>query len=102
MTVSLPIQGIHTDLVTVRRNSDMFRPSLLLSVIIGLVGFFLSVGQTSAQAGKVDQAAKALEPQLKIGGLLWDAHEVTVGSLKRFVKATGFQSQAEREGGLHL
>ena len=99
MTVSLPIQGIRTDLATVRRNSDMFRPSLLLSVIIGLVGFFLSVGQTSAQAGKVDQAAKALEPQLKIGGLLWDAHEVTVGSLKRFVKATGFQSQAEREGG---
>lgn len=35
----------------------------------------------------------------KIHGREWDLHEVTVGQVKTFAQATGFVSQAEREGG---
>jgi formylglycine-generating enzyme required for sulfatase activity len=37
--------------------------------------------------------------QLKVHGLLWDAHEVTVAQVKRFAQSTGFVSRAEKEGG---
>ncbi|MDN5252221.1 SUMF1/EgtB/PvdO family nonheme iron enzyme [Betaproteobacteria bacterium LSUCC0117] len=38
-------------------------------------------------------------PQQRIGNLLWDAHEVTVGQVQAYATATGFVSQAERAGG---
>lgn len=38
-------------------------------------------------------------PLVRVGGLLWDQHEMTIGEVKRFAKATGFVSQAEKNGG---
>ena len=40
--------------------------------------------------------------QLKVHGLLWDAHEVTVAQVKRFAQSTGFISRAEKEGGGYI
>jgi formylglycine-generating enzyme required for sulfatase activity len=40
--------------------------------------------------------------QLKVHGLLWDAHEVTVAQVKRFAQSTGFVSRAEKEGGGYI
>jgi formylglycine-generating enzyme required for sulfatase activity len=37
-------------------------------------------------------------PELKIHGLIWDAHEMTIGEVKRFAQKTGFISQAEKDG----
>ena len=38
-------------------------------------------------------------PQRWVHGLWWDAHEVTIGQVRAIAKATGFVSQAERDGG---
>lgn len=38
-------------------------------------------------------------PTVRIGNLSWDQHEMTIGEVKRFAKATGFVSQAEKNGG---
>jgi sulfatase modifying factor 1 len=45
------------------------------------------------------QANLPIGAQLKVHGLLWDAHEVTVAQVKRFAQKTGFVSRAEKEGG---
>lgn len=44
-------------------------------------------------------AGATVAPELTIHGLRWDAHEVTIGQVKRMAQATGFVSQAERDGG---
>jgi formylglycine-generating enzyme required for sulfatase activity len=44
-------------------------------------------------------SAQSLGQQSVIHGLLWDLHEVSIDQVHRFAKATGFVSQAEREGG---
>ncbi|MDP4829295.1 MAG: SUMF1/EgtB/PvdO family nonheme iron enzyme [Burkholderiaceae bacterium] len=77
----------------------MFRSTLLLFALVCLIGFLSSAGQANAQVSPTEQPAKALERQVPVGQLLWDAHEVSVGSLRRYARATGFLSQAEREAG---
>ncbi len=47
-------------------------------------------------------AQGALEPQQAVGSLLFDLHEVSVGTVRRFAQATGFVSRAEREGGGYI
>ena len=47
-------------------------------------------------------AQGALEPQQAVGALLFDLHEVSVGTVRRFAQATGFVSRAEREGGGYI
>ena len=46
-----------------------------------------------------NQIKTAIGAQIKINGLLWDAHEVTVGQVKQFAQQTAFISRAEKEGG---
>jgi sulfatase modifying factor 1 len=38
-------------------------------------------------------------PTVRVHGLDWDVHEVTIGQVKAFAQATGFVSRAEKEGG---
>jgi len=38
-------------------------------------------------------------PQRLVHGLRWDAHEVTVGQVMAYAQASGFVSQAEKDGG---
>jgi formylglycine-generating enzyme required for sulfatase activity len=45
------------------------------------------------------QSAKSNIPAVEIKGILWDQHEMTIGEVKRFASATGFQSAAEKAGG---
>lgn len=47
-------------------------------------------------------AQGALEPQQAVGPLLFDLHEVSVGTVRRFAQAAGFVSRAEREGGGYI
>lgn len=43
--------------------------------------------------------AQTLGQQAQVHGLHWDVHEMTVGQVRQFARATGFRSRAEREGG---
>jgi len=45
------------------------------------------------------QSAKSNIPAVEIKGILWDQYEMTIGEVKRFASATGFQSAAEKAGG---
>jgi sulfatase modifying factor 1 len=88
------------------QNSDMFRSTLVLVGLIYFLGIVVVPSQVRAQTSGsggplavVGQPTKALEKQIQVGVLLWDAHEVTVGSLRRYAQATGFVSRAEKEGG---
>lgn len=45
------------------------------------------------------QSVQSNIPSLNINGVLWDQHEMTIGEVKRFVNAAGFQSSAEKAGG---
>ena len=38
-------------------------------------------------------------PIVRISGLQWDQHEMTIGEVKRFASQAGFVSQAEKNGG---
>ena len=45
------------------------------------------------------QPTKSTIPSLEVHGILWDQHEMTIGEVKRYATATGFQSAAEKAGG---
>ncbi len=45
------------------------------------------------------QPLKSTIPNLEVHGILWDQHEMTIGEVKRYAAATGFQSAAEKAGG---
>lgn len=45
------------------------------------------------------QPVKSTIPSLEVYGILWDQHEMTIGEVKRYAAATGFQSAAEKAGG---
>ncbi len=79
-----------------RRYSDTIGCCLSFFLFSGI----LLLAQGDSLAAKGSQASQGpLEPQLAVGGLLFDAHEVSVGTLRRFAQATGYVSRAEREGG---
>jgi sulfatase modifying factor 1 len=56
--------------------------------------FFLLFGLCSSVAH-----AQTLGQQIKVHGLLWDMHEMSVAQVRQFANATGFVSLAEQEGG---
>ena len=67
-------------------------------LLVNLFGLCLGPSVTvSAQAQT--QANLPIGTQLKVHGLLWDAHEVSVAQVKRYAQSTGFVSRAEKEGG---
>ena len=68
--------------------------------ITALIGLGLSFC-LSSQA-QTPSSTPLIGTQLKIHGLLWDAHEVTVAQVKRFAQSTGFVSRAEKEGGGYI
>jgi len=77
---------------------SMSRISLLVNLFglcLGLSVAVLAQAQTQTQAPSNLPIGK----QLKVHGLMWDAHEVTVGQVKRYAQSTGFVSRAEKEGG---
>jgi len=69
----------------------------LMSLAVALLLFGTPAPQLAASP-----AQGALEPQQAVGPLLFDAHEVSVGTVRRFAQATGFVSRAEREGGGYI
>ena len=71
----------------------------LASVTLATGLFLSSQLNPSDQSQSRDQVRQAIEQQTRIGKLLWEQHEVTVGSVRRYTQGTGFVSQAEKEGG---
>jgi len=65
-----------------------------------LIGLGLLFG-LSSQA-QTAPPTPSIGTQLKVHGLLWDAHEVTVAQVKRFAQSTGFISRAEKEVGGYI
>ena len=57
----------------------------------------LSIGQVGCVSAQA--LAKGLAPQVRVHGLMWDAHEVSVGQVRQFAQQTGFVSQAEKDRG---
>ncbi|MCX7261657.1 MAG: hypothetical protein NTX67_02495 [Burkholderiales bacterium] len=75
-------------------------PSCIIRVPLLLNLFGLCLGlSVAASALAQAQANLPIGTQLKVHGLMWDAHEVTIGQVKAFANATGFVSEAERAGG---
>ena len=74
MTFLFLDKGTFAVLATAHQNSDMFRSTLLLFALVCLIGFLSSAGQANAQVSPTEQPAKALERQVPVGQLLWDAH----------------------------
>ena len=58
-----------------------------------------ATAQTQAKTQAQILSTPPLGAQLQVHGLLWDAHEVSVGQVKRFAQRTGFVSRAEQEDG---
>ena len=44
------------------------------------------------------QSVKSTIPSLEVHGVLWDQYEMTIGEVKRYAAATGFQTQLIRLG----
>jgi len=65
----------------------------LTSILFGIALYFmlLPITVTSAPASTI--------PVVKIGNLSWDQTEMTIADVKTFADATGFVSQAEKNGG---
>ena len=67
--------------------------------IAALAGLGLAFAAGVAQAQTPPPSPSPSPPQLLVHGLLWDAHEVTVGQVRALAQASGFVSRAERDGG---
>lgn len=94
--------------------------SLLFSVITLGSSLLLALGQSalatttptmpalgggaaaSGSVSSVDSGPVRVGDQRRVGGLIWDAHEFTVGQFKAFVAATKTVTRAEREGGGYI
>jgi formylglycine-generating enzyme len=69
-----------------------------LRLIVCLLCLPLSLAAVSP-AVSAAAGPPAIGQVAQVHGLEWDIHEMTVGQVKQFAKATGFISRAEREGG---
>lgn len=74
---------------TIKTNTYQ-RTSLIASSIFLGLGLLFSQPTMSREPSKI--------PEVSIGGIFWDIHEMTIGEVKRFAQATGFISQAEKDG----
>ncbi|MBU3725698.1 MAG: formylglycine-generating enzyme family protein [Burkholderiaceae bacterium] len=62
-------------------------------------GLFLWLSLSVGICGGATAETRSVGAISQIHGLQWDIHEITIGQVKQMSKATGFVSQAEREGG---
>ena len=81
-------------------SSNFKMPSCIsrISLLLNLFGICLGFSVTASALAQT-QANLPIGTQLKVHGLLWDAHEVSVAQVKRYAQSTGFVSRAEKEGG---
>lgn len=70
-------------------------PSLAIRALIFLA---TSLGSIESSSALAQSKLHSEVPQIKIGNILWDRHEMTIGEVKRYAKATQFISDAERAG----
>ena len=66
--------------------------------LVGLCSTPLSAQSTGSTAASAGQKA-AIGSSVRVHGLQWDLHEMTIGQVRQMAKATGFVSRAEKEGG---
>jgi formylglycine-generating enzyme required for sulfatase activity len=75
-------------------NKSSFFKNSFHGVLFWALGLALSLPAQSQP-----QSVLSIGAQIRVHGMLWDAHEVTVAQVKRYAQQTGFISQAEKEGG---
>ncbi|NBT35276.1 MAG: formylglycine-generating enzyme family protein [Betaproteobacteria bacterium] len=65
------------------------------------IGVFLISGLLRLHAAPPVQGVDGVLPgeRVRVGALLWDAHEFTVGQFREVVRASGLRTRAEQEGG---
>lgn len=67
---------------------------IIFGLALSIVALYFMLRPSSTSAGPI-----ATVPGISIGNLVWDQTEMTIADLKGFASATGFVSQAEKNGG---
>jgi sulfatase modifying factor 1 len=68
--------------------------SILFGFLLSLIALYFMLRPTAATS-----APASTIPVVKVGNLSWDQTEMTIADVKTFADATGFVSQAEKNGG---
>ena len=68
--------------------------SILFGVLLSIIALYFMLRPSTATSAPVSTI-----PIVKIGNLSWDQTEMTIADVKTFADATGFVSQAEKNGG---
>lgn len=69
---------------------------IIFGLLLSAIAFYFIFRSTPVQS---QEKPISFIPVIKIGDLNWDQSEMTVGAVKFFAKATGFMSEAEKNGG---
>lgn len=70
----------------------------ILPILFGVV-LSIIAGYFMLRSAPADSAPVSTIPTVKVGNLSWDQTEMTIADVKTFANATGFVSQAEKNGG---
>ena len=68
--------------------------SILFGVLLSIIALYFMLRPSAATS-----APPSTIPAVKVGNLSWDQTEMTIADVKTFADATGFVSQAEKNGG---
>ncbi|MEY3418830.1 MAG: hypothetical protein RJA46_601, partial [Pseudomonadota bacterium] len=68
--------------------------SILFGLLLSVIALYFMLRPSTATS-----APKSTIPVVKVGNLSWDQTEMTIADVKTFADATGFISQAEKNGG---
>ena len=68
--------------------------TILFGVLLSIIALYLMLRPSTATSAPVSTISV-----VKIGNLAWDQTEMTIADVKMFAVATGFISQAEKNGG---
>lgn len=70
----------------------------ILPILFGIV-LSIIAGYFMLRSSPASSAPPSTIPVVKVGNLSWDQTEMTIADVKTFANATGFVSQAEKNGG---
>ena len=67
---------------------------ILFGVLLSVIALYFMLRPSTAASAPVSTI-----PAVKVGNVSWDQTEMTIADVKTFADATGFVSQAEKNGG---
>ena len=68
--------------------------SILFGLLLSVIAMYFMLRSSPARS-----ATTSTIPVIKVGALSWDQTEMTIADVKTFAEATGFVSEAEKNGG---